>query len=73
MQYEPSKVNDDGYIGRDDVVLICTDEKKPAEGQEPVHDDLQMDATYLAINFAYLNEEQQKNFNLDTSEGKTLV
>jgi len=41
--------------------MICTDENIP-EGQPPVNDVAQMDATYLAINLSYLTDSQQKRF-----------
>ena len=51
---------------RDNVILISTN---PSEAEDAVHENEpdQMDATYLAINFAYLPEDMKKTFNMDTS------
>lgn len=69
LQYEPARVKDDGSIGRDDVVIISTDEAQLEEGQEPKHDVQQMDATYLCVNLAFLTERQQIAFKMDTTNG----
>lgn len=72
LQYEPNMKKDDGTSGRDGVILITTDENPPPEGERPIGDPQQMDATYLAINLAFLPKTQQQSFNMDTSNGKTL-
>ena len=72
LQYEPNMKKEDGTSGRDGVILITTDENPPPEGERPIGDPQQMDATYLAINLAFLPKRQQDSFNMDTSDGKTL-
>mmetsp|Transcript_27157 Transcript_27157/g.33767 ORF Transcript_27157/g.33767 Transcript_27157/m.33767 type:complete len:187 (-) Transcript_27157:330-890(-) len=73
LQYEPNRKKADGSCERDGVVLISTDENPPTgEGERPVNDVSQMDATYLAVNLAFLSERQQQSFNMDTTEGKSL-
>lgn len=72
LQYEPNRKKEDGTSARDNVIMISTEEEPPAEGQGPVNDTNQMDATYLALNIAFLPKTQQQSFNMDTSNGKTL-
>ena len=70
LQYEPSKKQDDGTCKRDGVILISTQ-----EGEDPnnfVNEPAQQDATYLAINLAFIPESKRVTFNMDTSNGKTL-
>lgn len=72
LQYEPNRKKEDGTSERDGVILITTDENPPPEGERPINDVQQMDATYLALNLAFLPKTQQDSFNMDTSDGKTL-
>lgn len=39
---------------------------------EYVPDPLQMDATYLAVNLAFIPDYKRSSFNMDTSEDKPL-
>ena len=68
FQYEPPKLDDRGYINREGVIFITTDtDKDPDKKKE--NDLSQSDATYLAINYAYLPTDRQKKMNFDTSDG----
>ena len=72
MQYEPNRKKEDGSCERDGVVLISTVEEPPAEGERPANEQKQMDATYLAVNMAFLSERQQAAFTLDTRDNKPI-
>ena len=56
FQYEPPKMTDAGPK-RDGVIFITTDEDKEKPSDEKQNDLSQADATYLAVNFAYLSLE----------------
>ena len=78
MQYEPARKMLDGTCSRDNVILITTVEEKEA-GEEDgemaavaVNETDQMDATYLAVNLAFLPDEKRVKFNMDTSGNKSL-
>ena len=69
-QYEPPCKMDDGTCRRDDVITISTQEG--VEGHLCQNEPLQQDATYLAVNLAFVHENKRAQFNMDTSEGKQL-
>lgn len=69
FQYEPPIKLLDGRIARSDHIKVCTDYDEGAEEQE--NDAInQLDATYLAVNFAYCPESVQRKLNFDTSQGQ---
>lgn len=70
LQYEPARKRADGTCARDGVVKISTQEGEALE--HCAHDPAQMDATYLAINLAYIPESKRATFSMDTSNGRTL-
>ena len=69
LQYEPSRLKPSGQCERDNVILITTQEGEAPENVE--NEPNQMDATYLAINLAYVPDEKRANFTMDTSGGKS--
>ena len=72
FQYEPLKATASGPK-RDGVIFITTDETKDVPSSEKQNDLSQQDATYLAINFAFLTKENQDKLNFDTSNGQGLL
>lgn len=66
LQYEPVRMTPDG-AKRDNVIFISTN-SSPAEGEVVENEPAQMDATYLAVNLAYLPEDKKATFNMDTSK-----
>ena len=54
-------------LGVDNVIFISTN-PNPAEGEVVENEPAQMDATYLAVNLAYLPEDKKATFNMDTSK-----
>ena len=72
LQYEPNRKKEDGSSERDGVICISTSEAPLEAGQQPINDPQQMDATYLAVNLAFLKKDKQLAFNMDTSDGKKL-
>ena len=69
LQYEPNRKKQDGSCERDGVIKICT----TPGAEEMVNDQAQMDATYIAVNLAFLPKKKQITFNMDTSDGKSLM
>lgn len=70
FQYEPARKKEDGTCARDDVILISTQEG--VESAYCVNEPKQQDATYLAVNLAFIPESKRASFNMDTSDGKSL-
>lgn len=70
LQYEPARKKPDGTCSRDGVVKISTQEGEALDAC--MHDPAQMDATYLALNLAFIPESKRSTFSMDTSNGKTL-
>ena len=71
-QYEPPVRLRKGGLGRLGHIKVCTDYNEDRLEQE--NDEmLQLDATYLAINYAYCPTEVQKRLNFDTSGGQKLL
>lgn len=66
LQYEPIRLTEDG-AKRDNVIFISTN-PNPTEGEIQENEPDQMDATYLAVNMAYLPENKKATFNMDTSK-----
>lgn len=68
LQYEPIFMKPDGYARRDNVIMISTQE----DVEDPkmlVNEPDQMDATYLAVNLAFVPDQKRKTFSMDTSNG----
>ena len=70
LQYEPIRMKPDGNASRDNVIFISTQEGEDTKNVPNEPD--QQDATYLAINLAFLSDAKRKTFNMDTSNGKTI-
>ena len=52
------------------MILISTQED--GEPSHMANEPLQMDATYLAANLAFVPKSKRDTFNMDTSNGKPL-
>lgn len=70
FQYEPARRKEDGTCARDGVITISTQEGEDV--RNCVNEPAQQDATFLAVNLAYIPESKRSTFNLDTSNGKKL-
>ena len=71
LQYEPARKRADGTCCRDNAVFITTNLEEE-EGKVRENETDQMDATYLAINLAFLPKEKMLKFNMDTSGENNL-
>lgn len=67
FQYEPIRWTYADGSKRDNVIMISTKENL-AEGEERQNEPDQMDATYLAVNLAFVPLHKQKTFSLNTAE-----
>lgn len=70
MQYEPAKKKADGTCQRDGNIIVSTQEDE--DPKHCVNEPEQQDATYLAVNLAYIPDSKRSTLNFDTSNGKTL-
>lgn len=73
LQYEPARYNpSSGTCERDNVIIIST-QSGEVDPKSIVNEPLQQDATYLAINYPFIPDSKRDLFNMDTSEGKSVM
>jgi len=70
LQYEPARMKEDGTARRDNVILISTQEGEDAANVD--NEEAQMDATFLAVNLAFVPDAKRETFNMDTSNGQPI-
>lgn len=70
LQYEPARMKEDGTARRDNVILISTQEGEKSSNVE--NEEAQMDATFLAVNLAFVPDSKRDTFNMDTSNGQPI-
>lgn len=67
-QYEPVILRDDGTSSRENIVFISTN----ASAENPENEPVQQDATYLAVNLAFIPDRKRAGFCMDTREKSVL-
>lgn len=63
-------MKEDGTARRDNVILISTQEGEKSSNVE--NEEAQMDATFLAVNLAFVPDSKRDTFNMDTSNGQPI-
>lgn len=69
FQYEPTKLEGDGKIKRDNAIFISTEER---EGFEQKNDLAQADIPFIAMNIAFVPHDKRATLNFCTKAGNPI-